>query len=371
MENFIDEKEKIHYTKTLLGKDNQGSLYTTANSTIVLRNSSGRDIDKKIYPEISFMPLDEIKNIILPMCFLKEPAIGYVMEIPDNFVPLTEENYAETEVKYRLKILMNLAKILNKLHQIPVMYGSISPLRILIPEDEIGTEVYLLYSTGISCTVNLNTSENTDPYIAPETNADILSDAYVFCKLAQDLLTDKEVFVAPPDVEAVIEKALKSSPLERPRMSEIHETLKRAIEESVNCAKCNWLYHYEEKACPKCNVLRSKIIKAQIYDRISHTNIPKFTEIFDLDTESKFFFNYHIKDKHEKENEPFIVFAFNVTKGKKPRFVFKNVSDREIEINSKVVIPGQAVVTELVNTIEIRVKDEEQTRCIDISIAGA
>jgi len=383
METMTDEKGNIHSLKKLIGEDGQGKLYNTGNKGIILRDAREHENDRTIYNDVKLLPLEDITNIILPGHHLLET--GYVVTIPEGYSPLTgimpadEEDatkfYVETGgLKRRLAVLTELAKTLIKLHSLPCMYGSISPARIFISNEERG--VFLLYSVKMTSTMPLTRDGDDEPYTAPEARAglaSLLSDVFSFGALAQDLLTHKGICPLPDTMDeltSLLGQAQSMTLAERPKLVHIYRLLCRQLDSLLTCQGCGADYHYTAPACPFCEGKPTKAIKATIYDQINETRIDRGVKIFEFSTTRQALFNHHTDlSLFGDEIEPRIECLINIS-DKKLHFILKNIMSKDIVVNDEVLPHEHAMAVPLPVPI-IRVEFKlfaTTTRKIDLVI---
>ena len=391
MKQYVDETGNIHYAIERFGEDGQGLLYKTKNDSLLLRDASLAAFRPETLDDVKLLPLSDIKNMILPSCRLASDA-GYVFSIPDGAQPLaaimdTENSdkwgfYLETGgLTRRLNILIGLAKLFLRLHALPVMYGSLSPYRILISANPKDSDIALLYSDGMSYAMDFKQAENSDPYVAPEVRlgkgGGTLSDIYVFAALAYDLLTlTGHCAVLTDKMKAVFDKALQpkfvswDDAINRPKMLDFYH-LFIEMESTVSvCKTCGAPIFFGEGACTRCGAAAQKLLHAAIYDKISNTIVERGSKVFELSMESQFLYNYHTGNilLHET-HKPTIEFIL-ISKGKKLLLVFKNLlDDKAITINEKTVASGEVSAVALpCKVIAIAIPFAHAVRCIDIAI---
>ncbi|MCL2400194.1 MAG: hypothetical protein FWC91_10710 [Defluviitaleaceae bacterium] len=376
MEPMIDEKGNKHYITEMLGRDGQGTLFATKNSDIIIRVTY-KDIP---YDEYSFLSVIgdslDTESFVLPTDNLKEPNIGYVFNIPKDFVPISTLNDT-IGIKRRLSILAELAKVLIKLHAIPIMYGSMSHLRVLI-SPQASNQVRLLYSGKMNFSMGFKEEKDADTYISPEAakgkGSSLASDSYTFGALAYNILTLgkdpglHETTILTPELEQLFERA-KGDPAERPKMTEFYKGFLQQLDLMLTCKKCLFDFFYHVEACPKCAAPLPKMIKANIYDKIGNTTIPHSQKILEFATNRQCFYNYHTDNViMNGKIEPTIDCVLKISGERKLNLIFKNLMDKEIFVDNNPVATGQGSVVALPSElIRISFKLHSTTeRCIDM-----
>ena len=357
MEKLIDERGNTHSLTMQLGKDGQGTLYATKNPTVVIRDSQDREGDRLLYDDVKLLPLSEVDNILLPDCCLRKPSVGYSLNIPEGFAPLSnimssdknnESLYLKTGgVKRRLGLLVNLAKILAELHGLAVMYASMSPNRVFISNDNSSNLVYLLYSVKMSCFMSFKVDDDGDPYMAPEAKsgkgACLAGDVYAYAALARDLLTDYETRPIITDgISALFRQAFGSAD-KRPTIMDFYTLFTKTSDCLLTCQKCGTGFLSDAPKCPACSAAPPKMMEACIYDIISETRVDRGVKILEFAPGRQCFWNYHTESALLCETpKPAIDCAFNISADKKLHFIFKNLMDKPITLNEKTVAPGQS-----------------------------
>lgn len=360
MEPMVDERGNKHYILEKIGTDGQGTLYATKNSDIIIRDSESDNA--LLYENIKFLPISGIEKLLLPVDYLEAPNIGYVLNIPEGFVPLSSISDLKTiGYKRRLGLLADITKVLVKLHALPVMYGSMSFARILISSKAQGpqaSEAYLLYSAKMDFAMGFIEEMDADPYIAPEAQrglgGTIASDSYSFGALANDLLNGE------PMVQGFQELYERSQgdPPARPKISEFYRFFLQQLDLMLSCKKCHADFHYSVKECPGCEAAPPKMLKADIYDNIDGNKITRGFKVLEFASNRQCFWNYHTDNVLlDDKIEPRIDCVLNLSGDRKLHLIFKNLMDKEIIINEKKVPAGQGTVVALpCEMIRIRFK---------------
>ena len=222
MENVVyDEFGNRYIIEEKLGAGGQGAVYTLKDySNLVLKcltDSNCESIirDEKKYKKIYNIVLriksfDDIDNIAAPIALLKKPWCGYFMRLMENMFAIenlmapkfkcpiktseTEdiEQY-RSELKHRLYLLKNLAKILCDLAKQNLVYCDLSPKNIFVSQDADYHEVWLIDMDNLTYESAVKNSMRTTGYAAPEVakggKNTLRSDWYSFALIAYELLT--------------------------------------------------------------------------------------------------------------------------------------------------------------------------------------
>jgi DNA-binding helix-hairpin-helix protein with protein kinase domain len=342
-----DDKDYIHQLTEKLGQGGQGAVFRTTDRNVVVKalvdlvtgdivadeakyNSFKSDID-----EIRILKLPEGIHIAKPVHLLKEPHCGYVMRLLSDMVPIRKlmiskekdvrRFYIETGgLRRRLQLLAETARMVTRLHSLPVVYADISPENIFVSGDVSAREVWLIDSDNMRHTVDFGKSIYTPGYGAPEVAKGIsgnntLSDVYSFALLAFETLA----MIAPFDGELVVNgggwdnedqdygamaergelpwiddpeddtnysdlgiprryvlspqlkelfqqtfsRAGRQNPAERPSMRKWYDVLRQAADATLTCTDCGATFYVGHNECPFCKAVRQKVCMAQAFDR--------------------------------------------------------------------------------------------------------
>jgi len=343
-----DVQGNTHQLTAEIATDGQGKLHATKNPDIIIRivnieNSLKFNKNPAIMPYLAnvaglALPLDNLETS------MENP--GYTIKIPNEFVPLTK---LEGTLKRRLTILAELSKILIKLHSLPIIYGSMSPSRVFVSPNPKNTEVCLLHSAKMDFCMDFTEETDQDEYISPEAaagkGATIASDSYAFAKLAADLLKD---FAITPTLQDFLTSALHDEPTKRPKMLAFYLAFMQEFDLLITCGKCHINFHYEIKKCPGCQATPPTMIKAFIYDKIGESEVPRGQKILEFANTRQTFWNYHTNIVMlDDEIKAGIDCTLNISADRKLRLIFKNLMDKEIQINNNAVAPGAASMVAL------------------------
>jgi len=206
--------------KSELARGGQGAVYTTELPQTLIKGFTNKDDAVKSCwrAHIEWLIRQDLQDLKLarPLVLLKEPRMGYAMELMDGLIPLknlldsfivasddaTEENPAphiqdyldQGGLKRRVGILCQLARTLNQLHSRGMLYGDISPDNIFVSDDVNHTETWLIDCDNISFEAHSGLSVHTPEYGAPElvrgeALLSSMTDCWSFAVVAYQLLT--------------------------------------------------------------------------------------------------------------------------------------------------------------------------------------
>lgn len=335
-----------------IGTDGQGSIFATTEKNVIIRKSD-RESDLARFEHTKLMPLSEIDTLLLPQAYLAAPDIGYVIHIPEGYMPLSsvmdsDDTGPSGGLKWRLGVLAAVAKVLIKLHGIPVMYGSMSPERIYVPT-KIG-EAALLYSAKMDYAMRFLEEYDWDPYVAPESmngrGGTIKSDSYALGSLAYDLL-------APEELGPNFRKLLDSTSLEpalRPSVSELYKALLQYSDMFVTCKKCLTDFYYYAEECPICAAPPPMMIQAAIYDQVAYNVYNRGVKIIEYASYSQYFFSYHTDNAiigGNIDTDPRIECVIKATDDHNLHLTVKNLMDKEITVNNNLVASGDSTEVDM------------------------
>lgn len=264
-------------------------------------------------------------EIARPLEMLREPALGYVMELLTDMQPLSElsrppsssltEWYISTGgLRRRLALLARTGDVLAALHGKGLVYSDPSPHNIFVSQDVEATEVRLIDSDNIHYASSAGASVVFTPtFGAPEllrrtSGVNSLTDAHAFAVLcfqtlslvhpligddvANDVPEREEEALAgelpwiddPSDssnrCSVGIPRALTLSPrladiaqrtfgealtapLKRPGVAEWTERLHAAADATIMCPDCRGTYYLSAVRCPWCDAPRPAIVTAE------------------------------------------------------------------------------------------------------------
>lgn len=205
-----DEHGTVYELDRKLGEGGQGKVYSVKNGRYAIKvlqqaNQSQREGLRRQIKLVRQLDLKGL-NIARPIALLKEPRLGYVMELLTGMEPLS--NLIPTPLQFReidnlvewylqggglgrrLKLLAKCAEIFSKLHAKGLVYGDPSPNNIFVSSSNNSEEVWLIDSDNLRFEDSAIASRlRTTPYAAPEIELGIsgtntLTDAHAFAVIA-------------------------------------------------------------------------------------------------------------------------------------------------------------------------------------------
>jgi len=328
-----------------LGQGGQGVVWKTDNPKVLVKGFTDKDPDQRSrwLDQISWLMRQDLVglHIARPVALLKAPRAGYVMELMDGLIPLTQllESVSEEGVEgflqsgglaRRLQLLKKLATTLALLHARGMMYGDLSPDNIYVSSEVENTELWLIDCDNISfeskpCRVLYTPDYGAPELVMGQAEFSTLTDIWSFAVIAYRLLTGNHPFkgdmvsYGEPELE---EQALRgelpwighpedssnvsecgipqamvttsklarhfsrcfedglADPLERPSMADWLEALHEAGERIVHCQACTSTYLFNrDQACPFCShELESGFVLLSEYLFIPPDNLPDWHE---------------------------------------------------------------------------------------------
>ena len=322
---MTDSKGNVHLITREIAADEQGTLLATNNTDIIIRETN-LHYKGSIRPSLYLM-LSQIDQLILPLDYLESPHMGYTMNIPEGFAPFQA---ADTDLKLRVKILAQVAKILSKLHAIGISYGSIEHGRIFVSNSGKTDKAYLLYSANMDFNIYLNEDDE---------EIDTTMDTFAFGSFASDILSGYSI-------DLQLKRLLTRSqdvPEERPKMIELYRAFLQQIDMLIKCKQCGLDMHYEDNFCPSCHTSPPSMIKATIYDIIDKTSFVKYLKIMEFNSSSQDFTNFHTDNLlMDDPIKPAINCGLDTSSSRNLNYVFTNLMDKEIVVNDVVTAHGDS-----------------------------
>jgi serine/threonine protein kinase len=328
-----------------LGQGGQGVVWKTDNPKVLIKGFIDKDPDlrRRWLDQKSWLMRQDLADLHIakPVALLKAPRAGYVMELMDGLISLTQmlERVSEKGIEgflqdgglaRRLQLLKKLATTLALLHARGMMYGDLSPDNIYISSEIENTELWLIDCDNISFESKPCRALYTPDYGAPElvkgqAEFSTLTDIWSFAVIAYRLLTGNHPFKGdmvsygepeleeqalrgelpwighPEDSSNVSECGIPQAivttsklarhfsqcfedglvdPLERPSMADWLEALHEAEERIVHCQSCASSYLFNrEQACPFCShALEPEFVMLSEYMFIPPDNLPDWHE---------------------------------------------------------------------------------------------
>lgn len=211
----IDQHGQSYELMGRIGEGGQGIVCTTNYPNVLIKVARTVTEEKRAswmnkIRALMRQPLEGLP-IAHPLALITHPQPGYVMELMDGLIPLTEIIQVATDalisdeglVGYvktggllrRLKILARLARVLADLHARGLAYGDLSPANIFVSQSIQYAEVWLIDADNIaSQSRDGQQGVFTPDYGAPEilrgeSGINTLTDSWSFSVMAYRLLT--------------------------------------------------------------------------------------------------------------------------------------------------------------------------------------
>lgn len=320
-----------HVLTRQLGRGGQGAVFEVKGGRLAAKiifdsSPSRREQLRNQLTAVKRLPLADLE-IARPLEMLREPVLGYLMELLTGMQPLSalcNPPKATTSVaswyfqtgglRRRLALLARTADVLSALHGKGLVYSDPSPHNIFVSEASDATEVRFIDSDNIHYVSSAGLPTVFTPgYGAPElirgtSGVNSLTDAHAFAVLTFQTLSlvhpligdavangpperEEEAFAgAMPWVDdpgnssnrcsigiprsvtlsarlAEISQrafgAALAEPLQRPGVSEWAERLHAAADATVLCQECHGTYYMNAKQCPWCDAPRLGFVVAE------------------------------------------------------------------------------------------------------------
>lgn len=329
-----------------LGQGGQGVVWKTDNPKVLVKGYTGKNQEERELwlAHIAWLMRQDLAalNISRPVAVLAPPRAGYLMELMDGLVPLSQllENVAVDGVEgylqsgglsRRLSLLARLASTLSLLHARGMAFGDLSPDNIYVSAEVKHAELWLIDCDNICYESQPCRAMFTPEYGAPElvrgqAEFSTLTDIWSFAVIAYRLLTGNHPLMGDmvrsgdPELE---ERALlgalpwigstedtsnssecgialssvstgklsqlfsscfdkgMADPVERPSMASWLEAIHEAGERIVCCQECSSSYLYNrERCCPFCGSgLAPSYVLLQEYQFIPPNLMPEWHEL--------------------------------------------------------------------------------------------
>lgn len=304
-----------------LGRGGQGAVYEVDGGRLAAKivfDSSAvrRERLRNQLTQVKRLSLADLE-VARPIEMLREPVLGYVMELLTGMQPLKVLGAVPKDegspaawylagggLRRRLQLLARSADVLAGLHGKGLVYSDPSPHNIFVSENASATEVRFIDADNIHyASVAGVPAVYTPGYGAPElvrctSGVNSLTDAYAFSVLAFQTLSLAHPLIGdsindgPPDREeealsgrlpwiddptddanrasygiprsSVLSRKLLDiagrafgaglrEPAKRPGVFEWAECLHGASDATLSCSTCKGTYYLNEKQCPWCN----------------------------------------------------------------------------------------------------------------------
>ena len=315
-----------------IGRGGQGAVFAVEGERMavkLLRNRSSR-ARERLRDQLAMvgrLPLDGL-SIAHPIEQLRDPHIGYVMELFTGMAPLrsllrpprgakgiTEWYFAGGGLRRRLRLLARVAEVMSELHGRGLVYIDLSPHNVFVSEHSNAYEVRLIDTDNLRTATSAGRPLHTPGYGAPEVVRGTgvpssLGDSHAFAVIAfetlalvhpllGDMVRDGEpeleerafagrlpwIDAAGDDTnrssdgiprDLVLSPRLRedfsqtfgpglSDPDERPGLARWAEHLHRAADRTVTCPDCSGSYYHDRNACPWCDAPRPGFVFAAVF----------------------------------------------------------------------------------------------------------
>ena len=331
-----DTVTSIHGNRYRLGREigrgGQGAVFAVEGERMavkLLRNRSSR-ARERLRDQLAMvgrLPLDGL-SIARPIEQLRDPHIGYVMELFTGMAPLRsllrpprgaegirEWYFAGGGLRRRLRLLARVAEVMSELHGRGLVYIDLSPHNVFVSEHSNAYEVRLIDTDNLRTATSAGRPLHTPGYGAPEVVRgtgvpSTLGDSHAFAVIAfetlalvhpllGDMVRDGEpeleerafagrlpwIDAAGDDTnrssdgiprDLVLSPRLRedfsqtfgpglSDPDERPGLARWAEHLHRAADRTVTCPDCSGSYYHDRNACPWCDAPRPGFVFAAVF----------------------------------------------------------------------------------------------------------
>lgn len=327
----VTDMNGVRYELThLLGRGGQGAVYAAKNGRLAVKLVGGRSVAERErmrnqLAQVRRLPLNDL-HLAKPLEMLREPHLGYVMELLKGMVPIkalfmppkgeapTLEWYLWTGgLRRRLRLLARTAQILARLHGRGLVYADPSPANIFISQDIDFDEVWLIDADNLRYESGAGDGVYTPGYGAPElvvgkSGVNTLTDVHAFAVIAFQALALLHPLIGDlvdqgePDLEEralagelpwvddpedeinrasfgvprgwvlsgglrrIFEQTLgagRTNPRARPGAAEWAERLFGAADATIRCSSCGGTFYFNQPGCAWCDTPRPTFATAE------------------------------------------------------------------------------------------------------------
>jgi len=317
----------------LLGQGGQGAVFEVEGGKLAVkivfdRSVSRRDLLRNQLIHVKRLALGDLE-IARPLEMLRNPHVGYVMELLTGMVPLKQLTHVPRKelslaqwyisgggLRRRLRLLARAADLLSQLHGKGLVYADPSPHNIFVSASPEEHEIRLIDADNLHYqSSQAMTDIYTPGYGAPELvrgvrGVDALTDAHAFAVIAFQCLAQVHplqgdaVTNGDPEQEEValrgelpwidhaedarnrssagIPRDIVLSPrlkdlcqlalgqgladrLARPGLSTWAERLHAAADVTLGCPACGGTYYVTASACPWCDAAKPHYVLASFF----------------------------------------------------------------------------------------------------------
>lgn len=323
MNQIKSNNEKTYIVKSLISRDGCGSLYTIEDHNSLLRviDDSYRE---KFSSEIFLKNVEMLSscigenNLAIPNDFVKHSFVGYTFQSGQSRIPLSaflfnNKDFCHVEwmrktgaATRRIKILLAISEILEKIHQSGFVVCNLSPSNILLNKEVDSTEVFLASTEWICYKAEVMRPIYTERYTAPEVASGFItnsysSDCYSFALLVYDLLDYHPItssvitadnieacrYIAPEIKQLLVTSLIKGRENinRRPDMSDWKVCLEKSLTKYISCPKCGVTYPYVKgESCPECGAVSDHVytLVIRFWNKVTKFKNGKIQQVMDL-----------------------------------------------------------------------------------------
>jgi eukaryotic-like serine/threonine-protein kinase len=322
-----------HKLGVCLGRGGQGAVFAVPGTPFVVKIIDETQTSRKnwLRSQLTFVKRLDLKKLPIaqPLEMLREPHVGYVMELVTGMQPLSrliEPSPIEPSIcewyrsggglRRRLRLLARVADFLNALQAKGLIYGDLSAKNVFVSEEVAREEICLIDCDNIRYQSSPQSGDvYTVGYGAPElltgrSAVNSLTEAHAFAVLAFQLLTaahpligdyvhdgDPELeqaafegrlpwvddpnndlnrsrfgldrsLVLSPRLAKLFEESFGpglTNPLLRPGIPRWVDALHTAADATIKCTHCESTYFPNQKCCPWCSASRPPFATVRIH----------------------------------------------------------------------------------------------------------
>jgi len=331
--NVTDAVGCRHRLGNCLGRGGQGAVYAIEGTPFVVKvmDETLRARQEWLRNQLTFVKRLELKDLPIaqPLEMLREPHLGYVMELVTGMEPLSRLIEPPPNVhsvadwyksggglRRRLKLLARVAEVLNVLHAKGLIYGDLSCKNVFASAEVNHDEICLIDCDNIRYqSAPQNGDVYTVGYGAPEvvvgrSGVNSLSEAFAFAVLTFQMLTathpligdfvhdgepERELaafegklpwiedptndmnrsrfgldraIVLSPRLKKLFEETFGpglNNPMSRPGIARWLDALHTAADATIKCPQCAATYFPNHKCCPWCLATRPGFVTVRVH----------------------------------------------------------------------------------------------------------
>lgn len=331
--NVTDAAGGRHRLGNCLGRGGQGAVYAVEGTPFVVKVLDQTHTARQdwLRNQLTFVKRLELKDLPIaqPLEMLREPHLGYLMELVTGMEPLSRliepppgirsvREWYQTGggLRRRLRLLARLAEVLNALHAKGLIYGDLSSKNVFASTEVNRQEICLIDCDNIRYQSAPHDADvYTVGYGAPEvvngqSGINSLSEAFAFAVLAFQMLAATHPLIGDfvhdgePEREAaafegklpwidnpsdelnrsrfgldrgiVVSPRLKklfeetfgpglSNPMLRPGIARWVDALHAAADATIKCPQCAATYFPNQRCCPWCSATRPRFVTVRFH----------------------------------------------------------------------------------------------------------